>query len=135
MESYSPRSESQELCVPGLCNFEQSLNRPQLPLFQQCGVGSINSAFPSSSATRFLSSRVYMISIETCRATDSTLPFYLFIGRTTQHLGSQFCSQGSNPCPLQWKLRVLTTRPPGKSQRFISELSKLTTHGGEMRAY
>ena len=70
LEPYSPRSESQELCVPVLCDFEQSLNRPQLPLFQQCGVRSINSAFPSSSATRFLSSRVYMISIETRRATD-----------------------------------------------------------------
>ena len=64
-EPCSPRSEPQELCVPVLCDFEQSLNRPQLPLFQQCGVRSINSAFPSSSATRFLSSRVHMISIET----------------------------------------------------------------------
>ena len=88
MELYSPRSESQELCVPVLCDFEQSLHRPQLPLFQQRGVRSINSAFPSSSATRFLSSRVYMISIETQRATDLTLPFYLFIDRTAQHLGS-----------------------------------------------
>ena len=75
MELYSPRSESQELCVPVLCDFEQSLNRPQLPLFQQRGVRSINSAFPSSSATRFLSSRVYMISIETKRATDLIFHF------------------------------------------------------------
>ena len=78
-EPCSPRSEPQELRVPVLCDFEQSLNRPQLPLFQQCGVRSINSAFPSSSAARFLSSRVYMISIETWRATDETLSFCLFI--------------------------------------------------------
>ena len=25
--------------------------------------------------------------------------------------------QGSNPCPLQWKHRVLTTGPPGKSRK------------------
>ena len=29
---------------------------------------------------------------------------------------------GSNPCPLHWKHRVLTTRPPGKSLiRFLSK--------------
>ena len=28
-------------------------------------------------------------------------------------------NQGSNPCPLQWKRRVLTTGPPGKSQQVI----------------
>ena len=27
----------------------------------------------------------------------------------------KFPKQGSNPCPLQWKHRVLTTGPPGKS--------------------
>ena len=29
--------------------------------------------------------------------------------------GIQFPNQGSNPCPLHWKRRVLTTGPPGKS--------------------
>ena len=27
----------------------------------------------------------------------------------------KFTVQGSNPCPLQWNHRVLTTGPPGKS--------------------
>ena len=41
---------------------------------------------------------------------------YLFIfGRNTQHAGSQFPDQGSNPCPLQWKRRVLTIGLPRKS--------------------
>ena len=26
--------------------------------------------------------------------------------------------QGLNPCPLHWKRRVLTTRPPGKSREI-----------------
>ena len=34
---------------------------------------------------------------------------------TTQHAGSQFPDQGLNSYPLQWKLRVLSTRLPGKS--------------------
>ena len=33
--------------------------------------------------------------------------------------GSSFPDQGSNPHPLQWKLRVLTTGLPGKSQENI----------------
>ena len=32
------------------------------------------------------------------------------------HAGSQFPNQESNLCPLQWKLEVLTTGSPGKSQ-------------------
>ena len=31
-------------------------------------------------------------------------------------LGVWFPDQGSNPCPLQWKRRVLTAGPPGESQ-------------------
>ena len=31
------------------------------------------------------------------------------------HIGSQFPGQGSNPCPLQWKLRVLAIESPEKS--------------------
>ena len=30
-----------------------------------------------------------------------------------RHAGSYFPDQGSNPCPLHWKHRVLTTRPSG----------------------
>ena len=43
---------------------------------------------------------------------NSTALFWLSI---KQHEGSQFPDQGSNLCPLQWKHRVLTTGPPGKS--------------------
>ena len=34
-------------------------------------------------------------------------------GCSAQHAGSWFPKQGSNPCPLQWKRRVLTTEWPG----------------------
>ena len=33
-----------------------------------------------------------------------------------QRVGCYFPDQGLNPCPLQWKYRVWTTGPPGKSQ-------------------
>ena len=42
-------------------------------------------------------------------------PAFLF-GCTAQYAGSQFSSQGSNPCSLQWKRGVLTMGPPRKSQ-------------------
>ena len=32
-----------------------------------------------------------------------------------RHVGSQFPKQGSNLRPLQWRQRVVTARPPGKS--------------------
>ena len=46
------------------------------------------------------------------------LVIYLFAhlfmyGCTVQRVPAEFPSQGSNPCPLQWKHRVLTSRPPG----------------------
>ena len=31
------------------------------------------------------------------------------------HVGSQLSDWGSNPCPLHWKCKVLTTGPTGKS--------------------
>ena len=34
------------------------------------------------------------------------------------HVRSWYPSRESNPCSLQWKLRVLTTGPPGKSQSY-----------------
>ena len=45
--------------------------------------------------------------------------FILFcFGHIVQNMGSYLPNQGSNLCPLLWKLRVLTTEPPGKSQEF-----------------
>ena len=38
-----------------------------------------------------------------------------FLSFFTQHLESQFPDQESNLCPLQWKHRILTSRPPGNS--------------------
>ena len=42
----------------------------------------------------------------------------LFFGHATQHVGSEFPNQGSNPCPLRWKCRVLTTEPPEYSPQL-----------------
>ena len=44
-------------------------------------------------------------------------------------MGSYFPDQGSNPRLLQWKLRVPTTGPPGKSWRwmFLSVIGALFT--------
>ena len=38
-----------------------------------------------------------------------------FFDHAIRHVGSQILNQGSNPLPLHWKYRVLTTGPPGKS--------------------
>lgn len=44
-----------------------------------------------------------------------SLGFFLFpLVVLLCHVGSWFPNQGSNPCHLQWKHRVLTTRPLGK---------------------
>ena len=43
----------------------------------------------------------------------------LFFARTACHVGSYLPEQGSNPVPLQWERRVLTTGPPGKSLTFF----------------
>ena len=50
----------------------------------------------------------------------------IFFGGGGWHAGSQFPHQGSNPCPLQWKRRVLTTGPPGKSQKYGNILINIT---------
>ena len=46
--------------------------------------------------------------------------FFFFLAM--RHVGSSFPDQGSNPCLLHWKLRVLTTRSPRKSPAPISTL-------------
>ena len=49
--------------------------------------------------------------------TESRLSFPapFFFGYTEWNVGSYFPKQRSNPCPMQWKHRVLATGPPGKS--------------------
>ena len=46
------------------------------------------------------------------------LIIYLFTF-ATQHAGSYFPNQKSNPFPLQWKHQVLTTGPPGTSPKYF----------------
>ena len=43
------------------------------------------------------------------------VPLFYFFGHVTQHLGSWFSDQGSNPHPLHGKQGVATTGPSGKS--------------------
>ena len=67
---------------------------------------------------------------------ENKTPFYfiyvLFLAK--QHEGSLFPEQGLNPCPQQWKRRVLITGSPGKSpellfkgQRKVTGLRNATT--------
>ena len=49
----------------------------------------------------------------------------LFGGGALVAWGTLFPYQGVIPHPLQWKLRVLTTRPPGKASRVLSTISQL----------
>ena len=46
-------------------------------------------------------------------------------------MGSQFPDQGSNPCPLQWKHRVLTT---GLLVSCLKKLSQCVPGGGHGNA-
>ena len=46
------------------------------------------------------------------------LHFFVSFGHMLQLVGSFFPDQGLNPCPQQWKHRVLTTRPSGKSSAY-----------------
>ena len=41
--------------------------------------------------------------------------FFFCLGRTAWHVGSYFPDQAWNPCPLQWKCKVLTAGLPGNS--------------------
>ena len=43
------------------------------------------------------------------------LLLYFLFGHAMWHARSYFLDKGSNPCPLQWKHGVLTTKPPGNS--------------------
>ena len=47
-------------------------------------------------------------------------PLFFFFLSILWLAGSSFPDQGSNPCPLQWKLGVLTVGPPGDSQRWAT---------------
>ena len=44
-----------------------------------------------------------------------SVSFFFFNFLAAWRVRSYFSNQGSNPCPLHWKHRVLTTGPPGKS--------------------
>ena len=49
----------------------------------------------------------------------STIIFYYC--HAVWHVGSSFPNQGSNPFPLHWERRVLTSGPPGKSWQHHSK--------------
>ena len=71
--------------------------------------------------------------INTIRKSSELFFFFFFLFLATWLAGSyqQFPKKGSNPCPLQWKCRVLTTGPPGKAQfesfKIIPSQSHLKT--------
>ena len=46
---------------------------------------------------------------------------YIF-NLATPHIGCYFPDQGSNPYPLHWKFRVLTTRPSAKSLSLLFDI-------------
>ena len=53
---------------------------------------------------------------------------YIIFGCTMQHGGSSFPNQGSNPCPLQWKHRVLTTPSGLKVPNHFKMLKSFLGH-------
>ena len=57
----------------------------------------------------------------------------IIVGGAVQHVGSQFPSQGSNLCPLQWKRGVLTTGPPRKSSATLQWLRAQRESPGSSR--
>ena len=60
--------------------------------------------------------------------------FFVCFGHTTWHVGPQFSNQGSNLCPQQWKCRILTTEPSGKSfPSFLGSFPYFPVHRGHYR--
>ena len=51
-----------------------------------------------------------------------SLSIYIFLALPNNTWDLKFPDQGSNPSPLHWKCRILTTGPPGK---FLSNISYL----------
>ena len=62
---------------------------------------------------RHLNSRKLVL-LDLLRVLFESLPLLLLFGLAIHHVGPYFLDQGSNPRPLQWKLGVLLTEPPGK---------------------
>ena len=50
-----------------------------------------------------------------CPRHASPVFLFIYLGRVSQLVGSQFLEQVSNLSPQQWKRGVLTTGPSGKS--------------------
>ena len=50
---------------------------------------------------------------------DHTEVLFFLFGHSALHVESSFPDQGSNPCHLQWKCRILTTGPPSSIFNFI----------------
>ena len=73
---------------------------------------NLKALFPLS-FLRILPENINYVSRYTCMCTQICIfpPPPFFFGHAVQHVGSQLPNQGSNPRPLQWKCRVLTTGP------------------------
>ena len=69
---------------------------------------------------------IIVLKIAGVATADILLFVFLAVLRGLQDFS--FLDQGSNPCPLQWKRRALTTGPPGNSRADILLLTEhLTT--------
>ena len=53
---------------------------------------------------------------------------YIFLAVPGGLWDLSFSDQESSPCPLLWKLQVLTTGLPGKSQQLTFEMHKCISH-------
>ena len=69
---------------------------------------------------------------EAALAVINIIFFSFFSGSSTQHVGSYFSNQISNPHPPHGKHGVLTTGPPGKSQVLSSSPNYLGFPGGSV---
>lgn len=66
---------------------------------------------------RFISNSMFLRVFSS--STLSLKHFKLYFGHTIWLAGSQFPNQGLNVCPQHWKHGVLTTGPPGNSQKWF----------------
>ena len=76
---------------------------------------TLNSQFPPMDSLFIPAPRNFPFSSVRVSFPFSLKKQFFFFGHAIWHVGLQFPDQGSNPFPLHWKLRVLTTGPPGKS--------------------
>ena len=67
-----------------------------------------------------LMSKCHWVDAPTCSVGESVAFFFFFWAMLCGMQDPSYTHQGWNPCPLQWKCRVLTNGLPGKSPIFIT---------------